>query len=42
LDGIGQSGAIWGDDSQGVKLNATKSYADDSPSGAVVTITEIF
>jgi Holliday junction resolvase RusA-like endonuclease len=42
LDGIGQSGAIWGDDSQVVKLNATKSYADENPSGAVVTITEIF
>jgi Holliday junction resolvase RusA-like endonuclease len=41
LDGIGQSEVIWGDDSQVVKLIAYKSYADDTESGAVVTISEL-
>lgn len=41
LDGIGQSGAIWGDDSQVVQLIAYKSYADQNPPGALITITPL-
>lgn len=41
LDGIGQSGVIWGDDSQVVKLLCYKSYADQNKSGAIVTIRAI-
>ena len=38
LDGIGQSGVIWGDDSQVIRLNVTKLYADNHPTGAKVVI----
>lgn len=41
LDGIGQSGAIWGDDSQVVRITAWKAYADERDSGAQVRIWEI-
>lgn len=41
LDGIGQSGVIWGDDSQVVKIVAYKSYADEINSGATVIISQI-
>lgn len=41
LDGIGQSGTIWGDDSQVVKLVAYKSYADQNNAGAIVTIRQL-
>jgi len=37
-DGVGQSGFIWGDDSQVVEILARKFYADDRPSGATITI----
>lgn len=40
-DGIGQSGFIWGDDSQVVEIIARKFYADDRPSGAIITITAV-
>jgi Holliday junction resolvase RusA-like endonuclease len=39
LDGIGQSGAIWGDDSQVVGIKAFKYYADNREPGAEVRIT---
>lgn len=38
-DGIGQSEAIWGDDSQVVEIIARKFYADDRDPGAVIKIT---
>lgn len=38
-DGIGQSGFIWGDDSQVVEIFARKFYADDREPGAVINIT---
>lgn len=38
LDGIGQSEVIWGDDSQVVQIDAVKLYADDTETGATVTI----
>ena len=38
-DGIGQSGMIWGDDSQVVEIFARKFYADDREPGAVIKIT---
>jgi Holliday junction resolvase RusA-like endonuclease len=38
LDGIGQSEVIWGDDSQVVQIDAVKLYADETESGATVTI----
>lgn len=38
-DGIGQSGMIWGDDSQVVEIYARKFYADDREPGAVIKIT---
>ncbi len=38
LDGIGQSEVIWGDDSQVVQIEAVKLYADDTETGATVTI----
>jgi Holliday junction resolvase RusA-like endonuclease len=41
LDGIGQSGVIWGDDSQVVRITAWKSYADNRYPGAEVRIWEI-
>ena len=37
-DGIGQSGVIWGDDSQIVEISARKFYADDRETGAVIRI----
>lgn len=37
-DGIGQSGAIWGDDSQIVEILARKFYADDRPAGAEIRV----
>ncbi len=37
-DGIGQSGAIWADDSQLVEILARKFYADDRETGAVIRI----
>lgn len=37
-DGIGQSGCIWGDDSQVVELMARKFYADERQQGAVIRI----
>ena len=37
-DGIGQSGYIWGDDSQVVEILARKFYADDRDPGATITI----
>lgn len=41
LDGIGQSEAIWGDDSQVVMLRAYKYYADNRDPGAEVKITAL-
>lgn len=41
LDGIGQSEAIWGDDSQVVALTASKHYADYREPGADVRITAL-
>lgn len=41
LDGIGQSEAIWGDDSQVVMLRAYKYYADHRDPGAEVKITAL-
>lgn len=38
-DGIGQSGVIWGDDSQIVEIIARKFYADDRAPGAEIKIT---
>ncbi len=38
LDGIGQAGNIWEDDSQVVKVRASKGYDDIYPAGAIVTI----
>lgn len=40
-DGIGQSGFIWGDDSQIVEVFARKFYADDQAPGATITITAL-
>lgn len=40
-DGIGQSGLIWGDDSQVVEIIARKYYADDRESGAIIKITKL-
>ncbi len=37
-DGIGQSGLIWGDDSQIVEILARKFYADDRETGAIIRI----
>ena len=37
-DGIGQSGMIWGDDSQVVELVARKFYADEREQGAEIRI----
>lgn len=41
-DGIGQSGIIWGDDSQIVEILARKYYADDRPTGATIRILPLF
>ena len=38
-DGVGQSGYIWGDDSQIVEIIGRKYYADDRPPGAIIKIT---
>lgn len=38
-DGIGQSGMIWGDDSQIVDIQARKHYADGRLPGATIKIT---
>ena len=40
-DGIGQSGYIWGDDSQVVEMIGHKYYADDRPPGAIIKITNL-
>jgi Holliday junction resolvase RusA-like endonuclease len=40
LDGIGQSGMVWGDDSQVIELKAIKVYGTDFI-GAEVKITEL-
>ncbi len=37
-DAVGQSGLIWGDDSQIVEILARKHYADDREPGAVIVI----
>ncbi len=37
-DGIGQSGLIWGDDSQITEILARKYYADTRQTGAVIRI----
>lgn len=37
-DGIGQSGMIWGDDSQVVEIVARKHYADEREPGAEIVI----
>lgn len=37
-DGIGQSGYIWGDDSQVVEILARKFYADNEEPGALIKI----
>jgi len=41
LDGIGQAGNIWEDDSQVVLVKASKAYADVYPSGAIVSIKSL-
>ena len=41
LDGIGPSGVVWGDDSQVVRIYATKQYADDSDPGAVIRVVSL-
>jgi Holliday junction resolvase RusA-like endonuclease len=41
LDGIGQSEVIWGDDSQVVQIDAVKLYADETETGATVTIYDL-
>lgn len=41
LDGIGQSGVVWGDDSQVIRITAWKHYADQLPVGAEVRLWEI-
>lgn len=40
-DGIGQSGMIWGDDSQIVEIIARKFYADDREPGATIRIIPV-
>ena len=40
-DGVGQSGYIWGDDSQIVEIVARKFYADDRPTGAIIRISHV-
>lgn len=37
-DGIGQSGLIFGDDSQIVEILARKFYADGRPTGATIRV----
>ncbi len=41
LDGVGDSETIWGDDSQVVRLIASKEYADTRKPGALVTIRAV-
>lgn len=40
-DGVGQSGLIWGDDSQIVVIEASKCYADDREPGALIQISAL-
>jgi Holliday junction resolvase RusA-like endonuclease len=40
-DGIGQSGLIWGDDSQITEILARKYYADTRQTGAVIRIFDL-
>lgn len=40
-DGIGQSGIIWGDDSQIVEIMARKFYDDDRQMGATIKIIPV-
>lgn len=40
-DGIGQSGMIWGDDSQIVEIVARKYYADEREPGATIQISQL-
>ena len=40
-DAVGQSGLIWGDDSQIVEIAARKHYADDREPGAVIVISPL-
>lgn len=37
-DGIGQSGLIWGDDSQIIEISGRKFYADERETGAIIRI----
>ena len=41
LDGVGQSGMIWGDDSQVVEIMARKFYDDDRQMGATIRIIPV-
>jgi Holliday junction resolvase RusA-like endonuclease len=41
-DGIGQSGLIWGDDSQIVEIVARKFYADGRETGADIRILPLY
>ena len=40
-DAVGQSGLIWGDDSQIVEISARKHYADERAPGAVIVISSL-
>lgn len=40
-DGVGQSGIIWGDDSQIVEIIARKFYDDDRAMGATIKISPV-
>lgn len=40
-DAVGQSGLIWGDDSQIVEILARKHYADEREPGAVIVISSL-
>jgi len=40
-DAVGQSGLIWGDDSQIVEISARKHYADNRQPGAVILIKSL-
>jgi len=41
LDGVGQSGMIWGDDSQVVEIMARKLYDDERQMGATIRIIPV-